>query len=116
FIVITMIFGLYAQSRVKSTYGKWSRFRARSGVTGREAAQYVLDAAGVTGVEITSTRGHLTDHYDPVHKRLVLSEENYHGNSLAALGVAAHEAGHAIQHATGYAMLKARMAMVPVVG
>lgn len=115
-IAFAMILGLYAQNRVQSTYRKWSGFRARSGITGREAAQYVLDAAGVTGVEISSTQGHLTDHYDPTRKRLVLSEENYYGNSLAALGVAAHEAGHAIQHSTGYAMLKARMAMVPLVG
>ncbi len=116
FIVITMIFGLIAQSRVQSTYKKWAQYRARSGITGRQAAQYVLDTAGITDVEITSTKGHLTDHYDPINKRLVLSEENYYGQSLAALGVAAHEAGHAIQHATGYAMLKARMAMVPMVG
>jgi uncharacterized protein len=115
-IAFTMLIGLWAQSRVQGAYGKWSKYGARSGITGREAAAYVLRAAGVDGVEITSTKGHLTDHYDPTHRRLVLSEENYHGRSLAALGVAAHEAGHAIQHAQGYAALKARMAMVPVVG
>ncbi|MDV7403107.1 zinc metallopeptidase, partial [Arthrospira platensis SPKY1] len=70
--------------------------------------------AGIYDVEITSTSGHLTDHYDPSRKRLVLSEENYHGTSLAALGVAAHEAGHAIQHATGYSMLRLRMSLVPI--
>jgi uncharacterized protein len=69
--------------------------------------------AGITDVEIASTDGHLTDHYDPINKRLVLSEENYRGTSLAALGVAAHEAGHAIQHKIGYSMLKLRMALVP---
>ncbi len=115
-IAFTMVIGLWAQSRVKGAYGKWSKYTARSGITGREAAAYVMRAAGVDGVEITATKGHLTDHYDPMHKRLVLSEENYYGRSLAALGVAAHEAGHAIQHAQGYAALKARMAMVPVVG
>lgn len=115
-IVITMIFGLYAQNRVQSSYRKWSQYGSRSGITGREAAKFVMETAGINDVEITSTHGQLTDHYDPVHKRLVLSETNYHGTSLAALGVAAHEAGHAIQHASGYAMLKARMAMVPIVG
>ena len=69
--------------------------------------------AGITDVEITEIEGHLTDHYDPMHKRLVLSSENYRGTSLAALGVAAHEAGHAIQHKEGYAMLNWRMALVP---
>jgi Zn-dependent membrane protease YugP len=115
-IAFTMLIGLWAQNRVQGAYGKWSKYAARSGITGREAAEYVLRSAGVSGVEIASTRGHLTDHYDPTKKRLVLSEENYHGRSLAALGVAAHEAGHAIQHAEGYAALKARMALVPVVG
>lgn len=115
-IGITFLAGLYASSRVKSTYNRWSRYGARSGITGREAARYVMETAGIHDVEITSTSGHLTDHYDPTNKRLVLSEANYHGTSLAALGVAAHEAGHAIQHATGYAMLKARMSMVPLVG
>lgn len=115
-IAFTMIIGFWAQNRVQSAYGKWSKYAARSGITGRDAAAYVMRAAGVEGVEIRSTKGRLTDHYDPIHKRLVLSEENYHGQSLAALGVAAHEAGHAIQHAQGYAALKARMAMVPVVG
>jgi len=69
--------------------------------------------AGISDVEITMTGGHLTDHYDPLSKRLVLSEENYRGTSLAALGVAAHEAGHAIQHKVGYSMLHLRMALVP---
>lgn len=115
-IAIPMIFGLFAQARVKSAYSKWSKRGSRSGITGREAAAYVMRAAGIDDVDIVSTRGHLTDHYDPTKKRLVLSEENYHGRSLAALGVAAHEAGHAIQHAQGYAALKARMAMVPAVG
>lgn len=115
-IVLTMIAGFIASNRVQSAYGRWSRYRARSGITGRDAARYVMETAGIHDVEIVSTGGQLTDHYDPTNKRLVLSEANYHGTSLAALGVAAHEAGHAIQHATGYAMLKARMSMVPVVG
>lgn len=113
-IIPTAIMGIWAQMKVQGAYTKWSKVGARSRITGREAAQYVLRKAGVHDVEITSTRGHLTDHYDPSHKRLVLSEENYNGYSLAALGVAAHEAGHAIQHATGYSMLKLRMSLVPI--
>lgn len=107
------IFALYAQIRVSSAYGKNSRIPSRGRITGREAAEAVMSHAGVHDVEITETSGHLTDHYDPLNKRLVLSSENYRGSSLAALGVAAHEAGHAIQHKEGYAMLNARMALVP---
>ena len=104
---------LYAQFRVSSVYNKNARIPSRGGITGREAAEAVMGRAGITDVEITSTDGHLTDHYDPINKRLVLSEENYSGTSLAALGVAAHEAGHAIQHKVGYSMLHFRMALVP---
>jgi len=113
-IVPTIFLGMYAQMKVQGAYKKWSRVASRSRITGREAAAYVMQKAGIHDVEITSTRGHLTDHYDPSKKRLVLSEENYSGTSLAALGVAAHEAGHAIQHATGYSMLKLRMSLVPI--
>jgi Zn-dependent membrane protease YugP len=113
-IIPTAILGMIAQAKVQGAYKKWSQVGSRSRITGREAATYVMQKAGITDVEITSTRGHLTDHYDPTKKRLVLSEENYHGSSLAALGVAAHEAGHAIQHATGYSMLKFRMSLVPI--
>jgi Zn-dependent membrane protease YugP len=113
-IVPTIFLGIYAQSKVQGAYSKWSRVGSRSGITGREAAAYVLRKAGISDVQITSTSGHLTDHYDPTKKRLVLSEENYNGSSLAALGVAAHEAGHAIQHATGYSMLQLRMSLVPI--
>ncbi|MCD8483910.1 MAG: zinc metallopeptidase [Verrucomicrobia bacterium] len=109
-----MLLGIYAQMKVQSTYSRWSQVGSRSRITGREAAVYVLRKAGINDVEIASTSGHLTDHYDPSRKRLVLSEENYHGTSLAALGVSAHEAGHAIQHATGYSMLRLRMSLVPI--
>lgn len=111
--IAVFIFALYAQIRVSSAYGKNARIGSRGRITGREAARAVMDHAGVSGVEITETDGHLTDHYDPTNKRLVLSSENYRGTSLAALGVAAHEAGHAIQHKEGYSMLQARMALVP---
>ncbi|MCC5839914.1 MAG: zinc metallopeptidase [Opitutales bacterium] len=113
-IVPTIILGIYAQMKVQGTYNHWVKVPSRSRITGREAAEYVLRKAGIHDVAIRSTRGHLTDHYDPSKKELVLSEENYSGRSLAALGVAAHEAGHAIQHATGYSMLRLRMSLVPV--
>ncbi len=113
-IIIPLIFGAWAQMLIGSAYGKWSKIGSRSHISGREAAQYVLRSAGIDDVEITQTSGHLTDHYDPKNKRLVLSQENYRGSSLAALGVAAHEAGHAVQHKVGYSMLKLRMSLVPV--
>lgn len=113
-IGIPLLLGLYAQHKVSSTYNKFIRVPSSRGITGREAAAYVLQSAGINDVEIVQCRGHLTDHYDPAHKRLALSQQNYGGSSLAAIGVAAHEAGHAIQHATGYNMLQARMALVPI--
>lgn len=113
-LVILMIpISLYAQFRVSSVYNRNAQIKSRGGITGREAAEAVMARAGITDVTIEMTDGHLTDHYDPINKQLVLSEENYHGTSLAALGVAAHEAGHAIQHKVGYSMLHLRMALVP---
>lgn len=109
-----MLVGFWAQMKVGSTYKKWVSVGSRSGITGREAAAYVMRAAGITDVDIVPTGGKLTDHYDPRNKRLALSEANYHGTSLAALGVAAHEAGHAIQHKEGYSMLQLRMSLVPI--
>ena len=114
FIIIPIIIGMWAQLKVASTYKKYSQVQSRGRVTGREAADYVMRSAGVNDVSIVAIRGHLTDHYDPTHKRLALSEENYRGTSLAALGVAAHEAGHAIQHNVGYKALKLRMALIPI--
>jgi len=111
--VLVFVFALYAQIRVSSAYSKNAKIPSRGQITGREAAQAVMAHAGINDVEITETEGHLTDHYDPMHKRLVLSSENYSGTSLAALGVAAHEAGHAIQHKVGYKLLNFRMALVP---
>jgi len=116
FIVIGIAFfmGLWAQMKVSSAYNKYKQVGARSGITGREAAAYVMQAAGVHGVDIVPIRGQLTDHYDPTRKRLALSEANYYGRSLAAIGVSAHEAGHAIQHKNNYAMLNLRMQLVPM--
>lgn len=112
--IAVFVFALYAQMRVSSAYAKNVKIPSRGRITGREAAEAVMSRAGIHDVEIVEIAGHLTDHYDPIRRRLALSSENYRGYSLAALGVSAHEAGHAIQHKVGYAMLKARMALVPV--
>ena len=111
--ILVLVFSLYAQIRVSSAYAKNSKVPSRGGITGREAAAAVMARAGITDVEIEETGGHLTDHYDPIRKVLVLSSEDYRGTSLAAIGVAAHEAGHALQHKEGYQMLNLRMALVP---
>ncbi len=113
-LLLSFVLALYAQMRVSSVYNKNAQIPSRGRITGREAAEAVMSRAGITDVSIEETGGHLTDHYDPMNKRLVLSSENYRGTSLAALGVAAHEAGHAIQHKVGYSMLKTRMALVPI--
>lgn len=113
-IIIPMLFGLYAQSRISSAYNKNVRIPSRGNITGAEAAEAVMRSAGITNVEIVEVPGQLTDHYDPLHRRLALSQANYRGTSLAALGVAAHEAGHAIQHKVGYSMMTVRQTMAPV--
>lgn len=112
-IAVPMLFGLYAQMRVTSAYNKNVRIPSRGRITGREAAAAVMESAGIRDVQIVQVPGQLTDHYDPGKRRLALSEQNYHGTSLAALGVAAHEAGHAIQHKVGYSMMKVRQTLVP---
>ncbi len=108
-----LLIGLWAQARVHAAYGRASRIRSRRGLTGAEAARSILDAAGAGGVEIETSEGFLSDHYHPLQKKLRLSGANYDGDSLAAVGVAAHEAGHAIQHARGYWPLMIRSALVP---
>jgi uncharacterized protein len=108
-----LLIGLYAQMKLSSTYRKYVRIAAASGLTGAQAAREILDSAGLTRMPVNEVGGHLTDHYDPTRKALFLSSENFHGRSLAALGVAAHEAGHALQHKAAYAPLKLRMFMVP---
>ncbi len=112
-IIVPMLFGLYAQFRIRSAYGKNVQIPSRGRITGREAAKAVMDSAGITDVEIVQVPGELSDHYDPMNKRLALSEHNYSGTSLAALGVAAHEAGHAIQHKVGYSMMTFRQTLAP---
>jgi uncharacterized protein len=103
---------LWAQFKVKRTFGRYSQVAASSGMSGAEAAAELIRQRGVRGVRIEETGGTLSDHYDPFHKVLRLSHDVYHGRSLAALGVAAHEAGHAIQHAHAYGPLKFRSLLV----
>jgi uncharacterized protein len=110
----TMILSLWATARVKSTYNKYNSVPAASGETGAEVAAQILDRAGITNVEIVAHDEMLGDHYDPIHKRLVLSTQNYHGTSCSALGVAAHECGHAIQDKIAFGPLRWRMAAVGV--
>jgi Zn-dependent membrane protease YugP len=111
----TLAISLWATARVKSVYHRYSQVPASSGATGAEVAAAILDRAGIHDVEIVSHDELLGDHYDPINKRLVLSEQNYHGNSLAALGVSAHECGHAIQHKIAYAPLGWRMTAIGAV-
>jgi len=113
-IGVPLLLGLYAQMRVSSAFGKYKKVAATSGVTGAQAAREILNAAKIHDVEVREINDMLGDHYDPVHKRLCLSSDVFRTPSVAALGIAAHEAGHAIQHARAYAPLKWRMAVVPV--
>lgn len=114
-IIIGVIISLAASSRVKSTYAKYSRVRSVSGLSGAQTAERILHRNGVFDVQIEQVQGHLTDHYDPRKKVLRLSDSVYSSNSIAAIGVAAHECGHAIQHHRSYLPLKIRSALVPVV-
>jgi Zn-dependent membrane protease YugP len=113
-IIVPLLLGFWAQWRVKSAFGKYSQVRATSNVSGAQAAREVLAAAQINDVEVVEIDSMLGDHYDPSSKRLCLSSAVYNTPSVAALGIAAHEAGHAIQHARNYAPLKARMALVPI--
>ena len=109
-----MIFALYAQFKVKSTFEKYEKIHNRRGVTGADAARRVLDAAGLYNVRIERIHGHLTDHYDPRENVIRLSDATYASTGIAAVGVAAHEAGHAVQHAVGYVPIKVRAAIIPL--
>ena len=112
-VAVPMLFGLYAQMRVSRAYSKNLKIASRGNITGREAAAAVMESAGIHDIEIVEIEGHLSDHFDPINKRLALSSANYRGSSLAALGVSAHEAGHAIQQKVGYSMMKIRQTLVP---
>jgi Zn-dependent membrane protease YugP len=113
-IGVPLLLGLYAQMRVSGAFGKYKKVAATSGITGAQAAREILNAARIHDVEVREINDMLGDHYDPSHKRLCLSSDVYNSPSVAALGIAAHECGHAIQHAAAYAPLKWRMAIVPI--
>ena len=115
FLVLpAVIFALWAQFNVKSTFSKYSRIASRSGMTGFDSARRILDANGLGDVRIAHIAGDLTDNYNPTDNTIYLSDSVYGSNSAAAIGVAAHEAGHAVQHATGYTPIKIRAAIIPI--
>lgn len=112
-VLIGALLCIFASSRVNSTYSKYAKIRSKRGITGAEAAQRILQMSGIHDVQIQHVAGNLTDHYDPSQKVLRLSDTVYGSNSVAAIGVAAHECGHALQHKEGYLPLKIRSALVP---
>lgn len=113
-IIVGVLLSLLASFRVKTTFSKYSKVRSMSGITGAQAAEKILNSQGIYDVRIGRVSGNLTDHYNPSDKTLNLSDSVYSSTSVAAIGVAAHECGHAIQHAKGYAPLNFRTALVPV--
>jgi hypothetical protein len=115
-LIPAMIFAFWAQWKVQHTYQQMSRVRAANGMTGRDMALSIMRRNGLSDVAVESVAGVLSDHYDPRVRKVRLSELNYRGDSLAAIAVAAHEVGHAMQHASGYAPLAIRSAIAPVAG
>ena len=114
YIGVPLILGIWAQIRVSGAFKKWGAVRASSNITGAECAREILQAAQINDVDVVQVDGFLGDHYDPTQKKLCLSSNVFNTPSVAALGIAAHETGHAIQHAKAYAPLKWRMAIVPM--
>ena len=114
-VIPGLLLGLYAQFKVKSTFDRYSRIRTKSGLTAEQAARALLSRGGSANVTISRVNGSLTDHYDPRSNTLRLSDSVYGSDSVAAVGVAAHECGHALQEHDGYGLLKLRSALVPVV-
>ncbi len=114
FVLIAFVFAMYAQSQVSNAYNRNSRIGNSRGLTGGELARDLLNRHGLQDVQVQPIRGRLTDHYDPRTRQVRLSEENFYGHSLAALGIAAHETGHAMQHQHAYGPLQLRNAIVPV--
>ena len=109
-----LLIGIWAQIKLSSAYGKYSKVPVESGMTGAEAAREILDQAGLTNVPVEEVPGRLSDHYDPTKRALFLSSDNFNGRTVAAVGVAAHESGHALQHQAAYGLFNVRMALVPV--
>ncbi|HHY76566.1 MAG TPA: zinc metallopeptidase [Firmicutes bacterium] len=114
FVIPAMFFALWAQAKVQSAFNTYSRLQSRTGRTGVEVAAALLRSAGLGDVRIERQRGHLTDHYDPRTRTLRLSDSTYNSSSVAAIAIAAHEVGHAVQHSVGYAPLAVRNGLVPV--
>ncbi len=115
FALPALLFGFWAQFKVKSAFGKYSTVRSRVGLSGAEVARRMLDMSGLYNVKVEMVNGFLSDHYDPRTRVLRLSPDVYRGNSLASAGVAAHEAGHALQHQDAYLPIQIRSAIVPTV-
>lgn len=113
-VLIGVVLCMLASAKVKSTFNKYSKYRSMSGMTGAQAAERILHAAGIYDVSVQHISGNLTDHYHPGKKTLNLSDSVYNSTSVAAIGVAAHEVGHAIQHQQGYVPLRLRTDMVPI--
>ena len=114
FLIPGLLLGIWAQLKLSHAYGKYSQVPVDSGMTGAEAAREILDRAGLNNVPVEEVPGHLTDHYDPTKRALFLSSNNFHGQTVAAVGVAAHETGHALQHQAAYGLFSFRMAIVPI--
>src|ERR1035438_4587250 len=108
-----LLIGIWAQIKLSSAYGKYSQVPVESGMTGAEAAREILDQSGLTNVPVEEIPGRLSDHYDPTKRALFLSSDNFNGRTVAAVGVAAHESGHALQHQAAYGLFNVRMALVP---
>lgn len=115
FSLPALLLGMWAQAKVRSAFSRYSRVRSNVGMSGAEVARSMLDSNGLQNVRVEETRGMLSDHYDPTSRTLRLSADVYRSNSIAAAGVAAHEAGHALQHKQGYFFLQFRSLMVPTV-
>ena len=113
-IIPALLFGIWAQSQVNTNYQKYSQVRTMRGMTGAEAADYILRQNGIYNVSINQISGHLSDHFNPKTNAINLSEGVYNSTSIAAIGVAAHEAGHAVQHAVNYKPIKIREMVIPV--
>ena len=113
-VVPAILFALWAQSQVNSAFNQYSKVRTLRGLTGAQAAEAVLRAHGIYDVQIQHIAGNLTDHFDPRDKVIRLSDNVFHNDSVAAVGVAAHEAGHAVQYAEGYGPIKLRNAIIPI--
>ena len=114
FAIPGLLIGIWAQIKLSHAYGKYSKVAVESGMTGAQAARRILDDAGLNDMPVEEVPGHLSDHYDPTKRALFLSSENFQGRTIAAVGVAAHESGHALQHQSAYGLFNFRMAIVPI--